>query len=78
VAVACIPEEARTQIKYPHEVSTVGLLSDAEVAKVPFASKSKAKQVAADRARVSDANPDHVQRNLQGADVYEFSGTRVH
>jgi hypothetical protein len=73
-AIACIPDNAWTQIKYPRAVFDEQLqqwVSDAEVAEVPFTaftSKPKAKQVAGRLIvrRVRDANPDHVQRNAQG------------
>jgi transposase len=73
-AIAAIPEQAWTTIKYPRAVFDEQLqqwVSDAEVAEVPFtafASRPKAQRVSARLIvrRVRDQNPDHVQRNAQG------------
>jgi hypothetical protein len=73
-AIAAIPDDAWTAIRYPRAVFDQQLgqwISDAEVAEVAFtafASRSKAQQVAARLIvrRVRDANPDHVQLNAQG------------
>jgi Transposase DDE domain group 1 len=73
-AIAAIPDEAWTPIRYPHAVFDDQLgqwISDAEVAEVPFtafAAKAKRHAVSARLIvrRVRDANPDHVQRNEQG------------
>jgi hypothetical protein len=73
-AIAAIPDDAWTSIRYPRAVFDQQLgqwISDAEVAEVAFtafASRPKAQQVAARLIvrRVRDANPDHVQLNAQG------------
>jgi hypothetical protein len=73
-AIASIPEQAWTPIRYPRAIFDEQLqqwVSDAEVAEVPFTaftSRPKAQQVAARLIvrRVRDANPDHVQVNAQG------------
>jgi hypothetical protein len=73
-ALAQIPEDARTVIRYPRAVFDDQLgqwISDAEVAEVPFTafgSRGKARQVSARLIvrRVRDANPDHVAVDAQG------------
>ena len=73
-AIATIPDDAWTTIRYPHAVFDEQLrqwVSDAQVAEIPFtafASRPKAQQVTARLIvrRVRDANPDHVQVNAQG------------
>jgi Transposase DDE domain group 1 len=73
-AIASIPDDAWTTIRYPKALfdEQLGLwVSDAEVAEVPFTaftSKPKARQVTARLIvrRVRDANPDHVHVNAQG------------
>jgi Transposase DDE domain group 1 len=73
-AIAAIPEDAWTTIRYPSAVFDEQLeqwISDAEVAEVPFtafASRGKSRQVSARLIvrRVRDANPDHVHVNAQG------------
>ena len=73
-AIANIPEDVWTTIKYPKAVFDEQLqqwVSDAEVAEVPFtafASRPKAQRVTARLIvrRVRDQNPDHVQTNTQG------------
>jgi hypothetical protein len=73
-AIASIPEDAWTTIRYPRAVFDEQLgqwVSDAEVAEAPFTaftSRPKAQQVTARLIvrRVRDANPDHVQVNAQG------------
>jgi hypothetical protein len=73
-AIAAIPDDAWTSIRYPRAVFDDQLgqwISDAEVAEVAFtafASRPKAHQVAARLIvrRVRDANPNHVQLNAQG------------
>jgi hypothetical protein len=73
-AIAAIPDDAWTSIRYPRAVFDDQLgqwISDAEVAEVAFtafASRPKAQQVAARLIvrRVRDANPDHSQLNAQG------------
>jgi hypothetical protein len=73
-AIASIPEDAWTKIRYPHAVFDDQLqqwVSDAEVAEVPFtafASRGKTRQVIARLIvrRVRDANPEHVHVNAQG------------
>jgi hypothetical protein len=73
-AVASIPEDAWTAIRYPRAVFDEQLrqwVSDAQVAEVPFtafASRRKAERVTARLIvrRVRDANPDHVTVNAQG------------
>src|SRR6266702_6946247 len=73
-AIASIPEDAWTTIRYPRAVFDDQLgqwVSDAEVAEIPFtafASKPKTRQVTARLIvrRVRDANPDHVHVNAQG------------
>jgi hypothetical protein len=73
-AIAAIPDQAWTTIRYPKAVFDEQLqqwVSDAEVAEVPFTaftSKPKAQQITARLIvrRVRDANPDHVQVNAQG------------
>jgi Transposase DDE domain group 1 len=73
-AIASIPEDAWTTIRYPRAVFDEQLqqwVSDAQVAEVPFTaftSKPKAKQVTARLIvrRVRDANPDHLLANAQG------------
>jgi hypothetical protein len=73
-AIAQIPEDAWTTIRYPHAVFDEQLqqwVSDAEVAEVPFtafASRGKNQQVSARLIvrRVRDQNPDHVHVNAQG------------
>jgi hypothetical protein len=73
-AIASIPEDAWTAIRYPRAVFDEHLqqwVSDAEVAEVPFTaftSRRKAERVTARLIvrRVRDANPDHVTVNAQG------------
>ncbi len=73
-AIAAIPEDAWTTIRYPHAVFDEQLgqwVSDAEVAEVSFTaftSKPKAQQLTARLIvrRVRDQNPDHVHMNAQG------------
>jgi hypothetical protein len=73
-AIAAIPDDAWTAIRYPHAVFDDQLgqwVSDAEVAEVPFtafASKPAADRVTARLIvrRVRDANPDHVHVHAQG------------
>jgi|SoimicmetaTmtLMB_FD_contig_121_4824_length_1919_multi_2_in_0_out_0_2 hypothetical protein len=73
-AIASIPEDAWTPIRYPRAVFDEQLqqwISDAEVAEVPFiafASRGTAHAVKARLIvrRVRDADPDHVQLNPQG------------
>jgi Transposase DDE domain group 1 len=73
-AIAAIPGDAWTPIRYPRAVYDEQLrqwISDAEVAEVPFTafrSKPKHRQVTARLIvrRVRDANPDHVEVNPQG------------
>jgi hypothetical protein len=73
-AIAAIPDQAWTTIRYPRAVFDEQLqqwISDAEVAEVPFtafASRGKKNTVTARLIvrRVRDQNPDHVQRNAQG------------
>jgi hypothetical protein len=73
-AIAAIPDDAWTTIRYPHAVFDEQLdqwVSDAEVAEVPFtafASRRKNQQIAARLIvrRVRDQNPDHVAANAQG------------
>jgi len=73
-AIASIPEDAWTTIRYPRAIFDDQLgqwVSDAEVAEIPFtafASKPKTRQVTARLIvrRVRDANPDHVHVNAQG------------
>jgi hypothetical protein len=73
-AIASIPDDAWTTIRYPRAVFDEQLgqwVSDAEVAEVPFTaftSRSKNQQVAARLIvrRVRDQNPDHVAVNAQG------------
>jgi hypothetical protein len=73
-AIASIPEDAWTAIRYPRAVFDEQLgqwVSDAEVAEVPFtafASRPKAQRVTARLIvrRVRDANPDHVHVRAQG------------
>ncbi len=73
-AIASIPDDAWTPIRYPRAVfdeQTGQWVSDAEVAEVPFtafASGPKTQRVTARLIvrRVRDANPDHVQPNAQG------------
>jgi hypothetical protein len=73
-AIAAIPDHAWTPIRYPRAVFDKQLqqmVSDAEVAEVPFTaftSRPKTQQIAARLIvrRVRDANPDHVQMNAQG------------
>ena len=73
-AIAGIADDAWTAIHYPHAVFDDQLqqwVSDAEVAEVPFtafASRGKARQVAARLIvrRVRDANPGHVTLDAQG------------
>ena len=73
-AIALIPEDAWTRIRYPHAVFDDQLqqwVSDAEVAEIgftAFTSKPKARQVTARLIvrRVRDANPEHVHVNAQG------------
>jgi hypothetical protein len=73
-AIAAIPEDAWTPIRYPRAVFDEQLrqwVSDAEVAEVPFtafASRGKAHAVPARLIvrRVRDANPEHVHLNAQG------------
>jgi DDE family transposase len=73
-AIAAIPDDAWTPIRYPHAIYDEQLgqwVSDAEVAEVPFTafgSKPQAKQVSGRLIvrRVRDANPDHVITNEQG------------
>ena len=73
-AIAALPEDAWTTIRYPQAVFDEQLqqwVSDAEVAEVPFtafASRGKKNQISARLIvrRVRDANPDHVQLNAQG------------
>jgi hypothetical protein len=73
-AIASIPEDAWTAIRYPHAVFDEQLqqwVSDAEVAEVPFtafASRPTAQRVTARLIvrRVRDANPDHIHVNAQG------------
>jgi hypothetical protein len=73
-AIAAIPEDAWTTIKYPRAVFDEQLqqwISDAQVAEVPFtafASRGNKHRVAARLIvrRVRDQNPDHVKVNAQG------------
>jgi hypothetical protein len=73
-AIAAIPEDAWTPIRYPKAVFDEQLqqwVSDAEIAEVPFTafrSRPKTEQVAARLIvrRVRDANLDHVHVNAQG------------
>jgi hypothetical protein len=73
-AIASIPDDAWTTIKYPRAVFDEQLqqwVSDAEVAEVPFTaftSKANKHRVTARLIvrRVRDQNPDHVQVNAQG------------
>ena len=73
-AIAQIPEDAWTPIRYPRAVFDEQLqqmVSDAEVAEIAFTaftSKPKARQVTARLIvrRVRDANPDHVALDAQG------------
>ena len=73
-AIAAIPDDAWTPIRYPHAIFDEQLgcwISDAEVAEVGFTafrSKPKAAQLSARLIvrRVRDANPDHVAVNAQG------------
>lgn len=73
-AIASIPNDAWTTIKYPRAVFDEQLqqwVSDAEVAEVPFTaftSKATKHRVTARLIvrRVRDQNPEHVQRNAQG------------
>ena len=73
-AIAAIPDDAWTTIRYPKAVFDEQLqqwVSDAEVAEVPFtafASRPKAQRVTARLIvrRVRDQNPDHVHVNAQG------------
>jgi hypothetical protein len=73
-AIASIPENAWTAIRYPRAVFDQQLqqwVSDAEIAEVPFTaftSKPKAHHVTARLIvrRVRDANPDHVHVTAQG------------
>jgi hypothetical protein len=73
-AIAAIPDDAWTPIRYPRAIFDEQLgqwVSDAEVAEVPFTafrSKPKAAQLSARLIvrRVRDANPDHVAVNAQG------------
>jgi Transposase DDE domain group 1 len=73
-AIAAIPHNAWTTIRYPRAVFDEQLqqwVSDAEVAEVPFTafrSKPTAQRVSARLIvrRVRDANPDHVAVNGQG------------
>jgi hypothetical protein len=72
-AIASIPDDAWTAIRYPRAIFDEQLkqwVSDAEVAEVPFtafASRPKAHRVTARLIvrRVRDANPEHVQVNAQ-------------
>ncbi len=72
-AIAAIPDDAWTPIRYPRAVFNEQLgqwVSDAEVAEVPFTAlgtKPKAQQVTARLVvrRVRDANPDHVTADAQ-------------
>jgi Transposase DDE domain group 1 len=82
-AIAAIPDDAWTTIRYPRAVFDEGLgqwVSDAQVAEVPFTaftSRPKAQQVSARLIvrRVRDANPAHVIANEQGE---LFSAWRHH
>ena len=73
-AIAAIPDDEWTPIRYPRAVFDEQLgqfVSDAEVAGAPFTaftSKPKAQRVTARLIvrRVRDANPDHVTVNAQG------------
>jgi hypothetical protein len=73
-AIASIPDDAWTTIRYPGAVFDEQLqhwVSDAEVAEIGFTafrSRPKAQQVSARLIvrRVRDANPDHVAVNAQG------------
>jgi hypothetical protein len=73
-AIAAIPDDAWTAIRYPRAVFDEQLqqwVSDAEVAEVPFTAFASrgAKHAVTARLivrRVRDQNPDHVQRNAQG------------
>jgi hypothetical protein len=73
-AIASIPEDAWTPIRYPRAIYDEQLkqwVSDAEVAEIPFTaftSKPKGQQVSARLIvrRVRDANPEHVHLNAQG------------
>jgi hypothetical protein len=73
-AIASIPDDAWTTIRYPRAVFDEQLqqwVSDAEVAEIPFtafASRGKKHRVTARLIvrRVRDQNPDHVQVNAQG------------
>ena len=73
-AIAQVPDNAWTTIRYPHAVFDEQLghwVSDAEVAEVPFtafASRGKKHAVTARLIvrRVRDQNPTHVARNAQG------------
>jgi hypothetical protein len=73
-AIAAIPEDAWTPIRYPKAVydeQFAHWVSDAEVAEMTFTaftSKPKAQQITARLIvrRVRDANPDHVEVNAQG------------
>ncbi len=73
-AIAAIPDDAWTAIRYPRAIYDEQLgqwISDAEVAEVPFTaftSHPKKEQVTARLIvrRVRDANPDHVEMNAQG------------
>jgi hypothetical protein len=73
-AIAAIPENVWTPIRYPQAVYDEQLdqwVSDAQVAEVPFTAftaRGRRRQVSARLLvrRVRDANPDHVQANAQG------------
>jgi DDE family transposase len=73
-AIAAIPDDAWTPIRYPKAIFDEQLgqwISDAEVAEVPFTaftSRPKRQQVTARLIvrRVRDANPDHAEVNAQG------------
>jgi len=73
-AIAAIPEDAWTAIRYPRAVFDEQVqqwVSDAEVAEVPFTAFSSRGTKHAVTARlivrrVRDQNPDHVQLNAQG------------
>jgi len=73
-AIAAIPDDAWTAIRYPRAIYDEQLqqwVSDAEVAEVPFTaftSHPKKEQVTARLIvrRVRDQNPDHVQASAQG------------
>jgi hypothetical protein len=73
-AIASIPEDAWTTIRYPRAVFDEQLqqwISDAEVAEIPFTafgSRGKKHAVTARLIvrRVRDANPEHVQVSAQG------------